>query len=78
MFHGYIYLWALEIDVIHEDVTDEMAIKLINLMKRKKYADVNTVKANLKTFQILMKYLFPIGMSIAFKVILCYNTVIKW
>ena len=64
MFHGYIYLWALEIDVIHEDVTDEMAIKLINLMKRKKYADVNTVKANLKTFQILMKYLFPIGMSL--------------
>lgn len=58
MFKGYIYLLALEIDVIHEDVTDEMAIKLINLMKRNKYADVNTVKANLKTFQILMKYLF--------------------
>lgn len=64
MFQGYIYLFALEIDVIHEDVTDEMAIKLINLMKRKKYADVNTVKANLKTFQILMKYQFPIGMSL--------------
>lgn len=64
MFHGYIYLVALEIDVIHNEVTDEMAIRLINLMKRKRYVDVNTVKANLNTFQILMKYLFPIGMSL--------------
>lgn len=64
MFHGYIYLWALEIDVIHEDVTDEMAIKLINHMKRKKYADVNTVKENLKRFQLIMLNWFPIGISL--------------
>ena len=63
MFHGSIYLLKLEIDVVHNEVTDEMAIKLINLMKRKKYADVNTVKANLKRFQLIMLNWFPIGMS---------------
>lgn len=63
MFHGSIYLLKLEIDVIHNEVTDEMAIKLIDRMKRKKYVDVNTVKANLKRFQLIMLNWFPIGMS---------------
>lgn len=58
IFNGRIYLLALEIDVIHNEVTAEMAIKLINLMRRGKYADVNTVKANLETFQLLMKHIF--------------------
>ena len=58
MFKPRVYLVILGIDVLHNDVTDEMAINLIDKMKRKKYADVNTVKANLETFQVLMKYFF--------------------
>lgn len=57
MFKPCIYLVILDINVLDEKVTDEMAINLIVLMKRKKYADINTVKERLKAFQTLILYL---------------------
>ena len=58
MFKPNIYMIALKINVLHDEVTDEMAINLINLFKRKKYVDVKIVRNNLEMFQLLMKHLF--------------------
>ena len=54
MFKPIIYLVALHINVVHEKVTDEMALNLIKCMRREKYSDVNIVKINLQAFQSLL------------------------
>lgn len=58
LFNPYLILELFKIEVKYDEVTDEMVNNLIDLFKRKKYADFGTVKRNLETFQLLMKYIF--------------------